>query len=52
MTKYPMTKETRMTNDEVSIRAFVARHLPIRPSSFVIPSSLGHSSFVIVQLDQ
>ncbi len=50
MTKYPMTKEARMTNDEECIRAFVDHHFPIRHSSFVIHSSLGTSSFVIVQL--
>ncbi len=49
MTKSPMTKEARMTNDEECIRAIVDRHFPFRHSSFVIPSSLGVSSFVIVQ---
>src|SRR5256885_1919161 len=47
MTKYPMTKEPRTPNDECPTT--VRRPLPdsIRASVFVIPSSLGISSFVI-----
>jgi hypothetical protein len=51
MTKYPMTKETRMTNDELALNHVVicgrSSCLPIRHSSLVILSSLGISSFVI-----
>ena len=58
MTKYPMTKEIRMTNDAI-IRCFHAktsesrgiakssRTSDLRHLGFVIPSSLGISSFVI-----
>jgi hypothetical protein len=45
MTKYPMTKEVPMTNDE---RARLANPRSLRHSCFVIPSSLGISSFVIL----
>jgi len=48
-----MTKETRMPNDDWRKRASKASlecmHLAIRASDFVIPSSLGISSFVIVR---
>tara|TARA_B100000809_G_scaffold188351_1_gene186755 strand:- start:147 stop:326 length:180 start_codon:yes stop_codon:yes gene_type:complete len=48
-----MTKEIRMPNDDWRKRASKASrecmHLAIRASDFVISSSLGISSFVIVR---
>ena len=50
MTKYPMTKEARKPNDETLDPTQRLTHKPgyLRHSGFVIPSSLGISSFVIL----